>query len=65
MRVEKFQEKRIYQVSAKEIKSLVAPALGSEWTIANIEAPNSLGAAYLVVTLERYVDRTVESGQES
>ena len=65
MRVEKFREKRIYNVSAKEIKNLVAPDLGSEWTIDRLEAETGLGAAYLIVTLQREVNRTVETGQEN
>ena len=68
MRVEKFLEKRIYQVSAKEIKNLVAPTLGSEWTIHDLEVQGGGGLGgphHLVVTLVRDVNRTVENGQES
>ena len=66
VKVEKFREKRIYNVSAKEIKNLVAPDLGSEWTIDRLEAEGSYRGAsvYLIVTLEREVNRTVENGQE-
>ena len=67
MRVEKFKERRIYNVSSKEIKHLVDPNLGSEWTVDRLEPEGgSHGVSrYLIVTLERYVDRTVENGQES
>ena len=62
MRVERYSEKRIYQISAKQLKALVAPELGSEWTLERIEPE---GDIEVYVTLRREVERAVETGQES